>query len=101
MQTPNIIAAGWDCWTPQRMNDNADLWELYGDQIILPPSLDQVTPDWSEEEQIAAAKKYVERFCNTPGKVPYISMYDNMYRYPAYNRTLYEESRKAFAKWPD
>lgn len=101
VQTPNLIAAGWDSWTPQRMNDNADLWELYGDKIILPPSLDQVTADWSEEDQIAAAKAYVDRFCNTPGKVPYISMYDVSYQQPAYRKALYVEARKAFAKWPD
>ena len=101
VQTPNIIKAGWDSWTPQRMNGNAELWEKYGDQIILPPSLDQVSKDWSDEDQIAAAKAYVDRFCNTPGKMPYISMYDIMYLHPAYRKTIYVESRKAFAKWPD
>ena len=34
-QVPSIIAAGWDTWTPQAMNDTQKIYELYGDQIII------------------------------------------------------------------
>ncbi len=101
VQIENFIAAGWDRWTPQSMNDNAGLWEKYGDQIVLSPSLDEVDASWTGEQMIEAAEKYVERFCTTPGKMPYISMYDIRYLQPAYRRTLYSASRKAFAAWPE
>lgn len=63
-QIENYIAAGFDMWTPQKMNDTETLYELYGDKIligVMPPEFDPDTT--SEEDQRAIAKSYCEKFC--------------------------------------
>lgn len=97
----NIIAAGWACWSSQPMNPIADLWEKYGDQIVLAPPIDPFPADTPDEEMIRIADEFVEKFCTTPGKPVYMSRSDGYLLYPAFRRELYKKSREAFAAWPD
>ena len=62
------IDGGFDMWQPQPMNDIEYLYDNYGDKIVLtvwPEEKDLATR--SEAEQRAAARRYVDRFCQ-PGK---------------------------------
>lgn len=92
MQVPSMIAAGWDSWTPQEMNDIPMLFEKYGDRIVLGAIPDPIEPDASEEEQRAAAERFVERFCR-PGKAATISFYGMMALTPSFREELYKLSR--------
>lgn len=100
-QIENIIAAGWDCWMPQKMNDYEALWQEYGDRILLPAPIPQNLKTMTEEEQIAAADEFVAKHCNTPGKPVIINMYDKALLTEAFARELYKESRIAYSKWPE
>ena len=98
-QVENFIAAGYDAWDPQTMNDTQKLYEQYGDQIlmcVIPTPFDPATT--SEEEQRAAAREYAEKFCN-PDKPSMLSMYALMeYQVmtPAFREELYISSRKKY-----
>lgn len=60
-QIPNIIAAGWDSWGPQKMNNTHKIYELYGDQIMIGVMPDNFDPETaSEEEQRAMAGEYAK-----------------------------------------
>jgi hypothetical protein len=63
-QVPNMIAAGWDSWSPQRINDLEKIHELYGDRLIL--GIDYAWPGagTTEEEQRAAAIRFAGIFCD-------------------------------------
>ena len=100
-QIENIIAAGWDAWMPQKLNDIDALWQEYGDKILLCPKLPQNMKELSEEQQIAAADEWVEKYCTTPGKPVFVSMYDKSLLLPAFSKELYIASRKAYAAWPE
>ena len=86
---------------PQKLNDIDALWQQYGDKILLCPQVPQNLKEMSEEEQIAAADKYVEKYCTTPGKPVFISMYDKSLLLPAFRKELYIKSREAYNNWPD
>ena len=63
------IDGGFDLWAPQTMNDIGALYDNYGDRIILcvfPEETDLAAR--SEDEQRAAARRFVDRYCR-PGKV--------------------------------
>jgi hypothetical protein len=96
-QVPNIIAAGWDSWSGMAMNDTQGLYEKYGDQIVLGVVPDQFGPDTPEEEQRAAAREYVKKFCN-PQKPSLFNMYGAAVLTPAYREELYKQSRIKFAQ---
>lgn len=74
-QVPNFIKAGWDIWQGQAMNDTRALYEQYGDQIVLGIYPDSFDVNASEEEQRAAARKFVDEFMK-PGK-PSILNFNN------------------------
>lgn len=61
------IAAGWDSWCPQPMNNTPALYEKYGDRMIF-----TITPDIPEnasaEQQKQVARDFVRRYCK-PGKL--------------------------------
>ncbi|MDR2616013.1 MAG: methyltransferase, partial [Oscillospiraceae bacterium] len=63
-QIPNMLKAGWDSWSGQPMNDTQLEYELYGDGIIIGVIPDAVPVNATEEEVRAAAKAYVDKFCN-------------------------------------
>ena len=100
-QIKNIIAAGWDAWMPQKMNNIDALWQQYGDKILLCPQIPQNLKDMTEEEQIAAADEYVQKYCTTPGKPVFINMYDKALLTPAFAKEMYKQSRLAYNEWPE
>jgi len=100
-QVPNIIKAGWDSWNPQHMNDTHEMYEKYGDQLIIgvmPEIYDTKTT--SEKEQRAMAKAYADKFCN-PDKPSFLNMYaffqHDILTEP-YREELYKQSRINYAK---
>ena len=99
-QVENFIEAGWDAWDPQTMNDTYELYDKYGDKILvgimLKDLFDPATA--TEEEQREAARRYVARFCN-PEKPSMMSNYMMMQGYitPTFREELYIQSRKKYA----
>ena len=93
-QVPNMIAAGWDAWSGQHMNDTHKIYEMHGDKILI--GVVPVIPDSetaSEEELRAAAREYAEKFCN-PDKPSYL----NAFGVPvAFREELYIQSRKNYS----
>jgi len=96
-QVPNMIAAGWDYWNPQLMNDTHKIYELYGDKIIIgtaPESFDPLTA--SEAEQRAIARGYADKFCN-PDKPSFLNRYSSRLLTPAFREELYIRSREKYS----
>lgn len=96
---PNFIDAGWDSWMPQTCNDTDRIYREFGDKIKIAPIAPPYPENATEEEQRAAAREYVRRYCTTPGKATFFSMYDGALLQPAYREELYIQSRKAYADW--
>jgi hypothetical protein len=97
-QVPNFIAAGWDSWSGQIMNDTHKIYELYGDKIIIGVTPDMYDPsDKTEQEQRAAAREYVEKFCR-PEKPSLFNTYGAPVLTPAFREELYAHSRVAYAR---
>lgn len=95
-QIPNMVAAGWDTWSGQMMNDTQKAYELYGDQIMLGVIPDQFDPKTTDEEtQRAMARAFAERFCR-PDKPCLVNLYSSAILTPAYREELYRESRKRY-----
>jgi hypothetical protein len=95
-QVPNMIAAGWDSWSGMAMNDTQGLYEKYGDKILIGVVPEQLGPEAGEEEQRAAARAYVNKFCD-PKKPAIFNMYGAAMLTPAYREELYKQSRIKFA----
>ena len=97
-QVPNMIAAGWDSWAGQPMNDTQKIYELYGDQLligVIPDLFDiETTP---EDEQRALAKAFADKFCN-PEKPCFLNYSGAGLLTPAYREELYKQSRLNYAK---
>lgn len=87
-QVPNMIACGWDSWAGQPMNDTAKIYELYGDKIII-GVIPQIDPNWDEEQQRAAAREFVDKFCNYDKPC----IMNNRVVPPAFREELYKASR--------
>lgn len=97
-QVPNMIKAGWDCWTPQPMNDIRKIYELYGDQIVIAVMPDEFDPmTTSEEEQRAFARKFADDYCK-PGKPSYLNVSAIPLVTPAFREELYRQSRINYSK---
>jgi len=94
-QVPNIIAAGFDSWMPQAMNDIEKIYNLYGDRLLIatmPEIYD--AKNASEEEQRAFARAYADKYCR-PDKPSALSMYAMALGIltPAFREELYKQSR--------
>jgi len=90
------IDAGFDFWSPQSMNDIGKLYDEYGDKIVFAvwPEEENLA-QLSEEEQRAAARRFVDRFCK-PGK-PSIMAFQTIRRgTPAFMDEVYARSREKF-----
>ena len=97
-QVPNMIAAGWDFWTPQAMNDTQKIYELYGDKIIIGVIPDVFDPEKAtEDEQRAAAKAFADKFCS-PAKPSYLSFHARTMLTPAFREELYKQYRINYGK---
>lgn len=95
MLVPAYIEAGCDSWSGQPMNDKQMLYEQYGDQIILGIDPDIVfTPETTEEDAVASAKRFVEKYGPTMKEKPCTC--SGMMAPPAFIETLYVETRKLF-----
>ena len=62
-----MIAAGWDAWFPQNIVDSREVYELYGDKILVgvDPKID--IEGMSDDEIRAAARDFVDKYMQ-PGK---------------------------------
>jgi hypothetical protein len=97
-QVPNMIAAGWDSWAGQLMNDTHKIYELYGDQIIIGVIPDLFDPETTPEEaQRAAARAYADKFCD-PGKPTFLNHYGGRLLTPAFREELYVRSRENYSR---
>jgi len=99
---PNMIAAGWDAWAPQLMNDISKIYELYGDKILIgtmPQGLPPVGQFYAlpEEEQRRFAREYADTFCRAD-KPSYFNCYAAYYMTPAFRDEMYVQSRINYAK---
>jgi len=97
-QIPNMIAAGWDLWNGQAMNDTRMIYEQYGDKIIIGVNHNLTDPDsLSEDELRAAARDYADKFCK-PDK-PSILNFGSSMRVPdAFREELYIRSRENYSR---
>lgn len=97
-QIPNFIAAGWDSWGGQAMNDTMKIFDDYGDKIligVIPELFDAAnTP---EDKQREMAREFANKFAQ-PEKHAYLNAYGNSVMTPAYAEELYKQSRINFAK---
>lgn len=95
-----FVEAGFDSWTPMAMNDTQKLYEDYGDKIVIGIIDDLFDPATAtEEEQRAAARKFVEKYTK-PGKV---AMFSAFYNKPgmmtlAFREELYKASRIRYSE---
>lgn len=91
-----FIAAGFDGWDPQPMNDTRGLWEKYGDKIVISVIPEPFNPaTTSEEEQRRLAREFAKRFC-IPGKPAQVGFYAMEYLTPAFTDELYKTSRQIY-----
>ena len=96
VQVPNMIAAGWDTWSPQIINDTYELYDKYGDRIIIGVIPEKIQEDANEESQRKAAADFVEKFCH-PSKLANVSIYGAENITPVFREELYRLSRKTFS----
>ncbi len=97
-QVPNIIAAGWDTWCPQPMNDTHKIYDLYGDKLLVGVMPDPFDPATStEEQQREEARKYAAAFCN-PQKPSFFNFGALMMLTPAFREELYRQSRIQYSR---
>jgi hypothetical protein len=96
-QVPNMIAAGWDSWVGQPINDTQKIYELYGDRLIVGVVPDPVDMSASEREQRAAAKAYADKYCD-PKKPSMFNYYGSGVLTRAYREELYKQSRISYSK---
>ena len=89
-QVENIIAAGWDSWTPQDINDTLALYDKYGDRIIIATIPEYYDPaSTSEEQQRALARAYANHVAR-PEKPSAANLYGYI-NHPMYTTAFREE----------
>jgi len=97
-QVPNIIAAGWDAWGPQLMNDVSAIYEQYGDKLLIGVWPDPIPEDATEEEQRAAARAFADKYCR-PDKPSFFNFYAAAAGItPAFHEEMYIQSRINYSK---
>ncbi|MDR0819441.1 MAG: methyltransferase [Oscillospiraceae bacterium] len=97
LQVPNIIAAGWDTWSGQVINDTEKIYDLYGDKLIIGVVPEQFDPSaTSEEQQRAYARDYADKFCR-PDKPSVLNVYGSGVLTPAFREELYVRSRENYS----
>ena len=91
-QVPNMIAAGWDAWFPQNIVDSREVYELYGDKILVgvDPKID--IEGKTDDEIRAAAREFVDKYMQ-PGK-PCFFAFSAATSNPVFGEELYVYSRK-------
>ncbi|AEF85625.1 putative veratrol:corrinoid protein metyltransferase [Treponema primitia ZAS-2] len=93
---PAYIEAGCDSWGgAQSMNDKSMLYDKYGDKLIIGLDPDvALGPDTKTEDAVAAAKRFVAKYGPSMEKKSFLC--SAMGTPPAFDETVYEESRKLF-----
>ena len=94
-QIENIVAAGWQSWTPMAMNDTKQLYKDWGDKIVISVCDDPLPEDADPEDQKAQAVRFVNEYYS-PDKPSQFSLYSNANLTDAYVEGLYETSRKMY-----
>lgn len=92
-QIDNIVAAGWQTWTPMAMNDTQKLYEEWGDKIVIGVVGDPVPADATPEVKRQMGREYAEKFFK-PGKVGAFSLYGAANSSDEYLMGMYEVSRQ-------
>ena len=102
-QIPNYIKAGWDAWAPQLMNDSYQIYDDYGDKLLI-ATFPQEMPTAEElgklpEEEIRKyARAHADRVCR-PEKSSFYNFYASDYlQIPAFKEELYIRSRENYSK---
>jgi len=111
-QVPNYIAAGWDAWAPQLMNDVEQIYDDFGDKILIATWPTNIPDDimalgsteergaafaaLPEEQQRQIARDYANRFCKK-GKPSFYNFYAQHFNTPAFKEELYIQSRKNYS----
>ena len=95
-QVQNVVAAGWDTWSPQAVNDTGKIFDEYGDKIIIGVIPEQMPDDAGDEYQRQEAANFVDRYCN-PDKLAVVSIYGAEFITPVFREELYRLSRKKFS----
>jgi hypothetical protein len=101
-QVPNYIKAGWDAWAPQLMNDSYNIYDDFGDKILI-AAFPQGLPSGEdfaklpEAEQRKAAREYADRVCS-PDKPSFYNFYAAHYLTPAFREELYVRSRENYSR---
>ena len=85
-----FIAAGWDSWTPQPMNDMEKLFREYGDRIIFGIRLEERPED--DEAAVKLADEIADKFV-VYGKPVRIGAYFDS---EAFEKELYRRSRLGY-----
>jgi hypothetical protein len=103
IQVPNMIAAGWDAWAPQLMNDSYRIYDDFGDQLLIAvfpqgvPSAEELEKQ-PEDEIRRVAREFANRVCR-PEKSSFYNYYAASYlNIPAFKEELYIQSRKNYSK---
>ena len=91
-RTPAYIAAGWDYWQPQQMNDIPQVYEDYGDKITIGVQPKVIPEDMSGKEM---AQYLMDHFVK-PGKLGIPSYYIPYSQ--ELDEELYRLSRQYFLK---
>ena len=90
-----FIDAGFDIWTPMAMNNTYELYEKYGDKIVLSIVVNELEDpaNATDEEMRAAARSFAAKFANPDKPCQLSSFYSN----PAYtgSKAFREELYKA------
>ena len=97
-QIPNFIAAGWDSWSGQSMNDTAKIYELYGDKLIIgviPEKFDAA--EATEEKQREMARAHANKY-GLPGMPTTLNAFGTGVLTPIYAEEVYKQSRLNCAK---
>lgn len=95
LQIENIVAAGWQSWTPMAMNDTRQLYKDWGDKIVISVCDDPLPAGATPEEQKAQAVRFVKEYYS-PDKPSQFSLYSNANLTDAYVEGLYETSREMY-----
>ncbi|MCL2632073.1 MAG: hypothetical protein FWD45_03140 [Coriobacteriia bacterium] len=95
MLAPAIAEAGVDIWSPQEINDYELLYNLIGDKVLLTMPTGSLSEDPSDEEILAAAEAFVEKYGDTGRVLPVGS--SSAPANPKLLEYLYYLSREAFA----
>lgn len=98
---PCMIEAGWDAWCPQAdVNDVEEIYEKYGDKILIAVPPRRFDPETTpEEEQRAIAREYVAKYCDPEKPSMFCQFYDYGFQLtPAFWEELYKGSRKRYSE---